>query len=144
MFENITVAIDGSEHGWRALEVACDLAKRYESKVHIVHVPEIPQPAMAVGMVAVDMPIDMERIMTGGQTIVAEAATIARAHGVEPSSQIVQTGIPSELVIHVAGSTNSDLIVTGRRGMGSVASLFLGSTSQKIAHDAPCACLTVK
>lgn len=144
MFENITVAVDGSEHGWRALAVTCDLAKRYDAKVHIVHVPEVQQPAMAVGMSVVDIPIDMEQIMATGQAVLADAATKAREHGLEPGSQIVQPGIPSELVIHVADTTNSDLIVTGRRGMGSVASLLLGSTSQKIAHDAQCACLTVK
>ncbi len=144
MFANITVAVDGSEHGWRALAVACDLAKRYEAKIHIVHVPEVPQPTMAVGMMAVDIPVDMTQIMAAGQSILSEAVTLAREHDVEPGSQIVQTGIPSELIIHVAESTNSDLIVTGRRGMGSVASLLLGSTSQKVAHDAPCACLTVK
>lgn len=144
MFANITVAIDGSDHGWRALDIACDLAKRYDSSVHVIHVPEVPTTAIAVGAGAIEMPIDMEHVTAAGQAIMAEAATKAREHGIDPSSQIVRTGSPSAEVLHTADATSSDLIVTGRRGMGSVASLVLGSTSQKIAHDAQCACLTVK
>ncbi len=144
MFENITIGIDGSDHAWRALEVASDLAQRYEGKLHIVHVPEVPPSAMAIGIGAIDVPVDMEQVMTAGQAVMAEAATRARALGVEPSSQIVRTGMASTEIIQAAESTNSDLIVTGRRGVGNIASLLLGSTSQRIAHEAPCACLTVK
>ena len=144
MFANITVAIDGSDHGWRALDVACDIAKHYEANVHIIHAPEVPTSAIAVGIGAIDIPVDMEQVMAAGQAAMAEAATKARGHGVDPSSQIVRIGVPSIEVLHAADATGSDLIVTGRRGMGSVASLVLGSTSQRIAHDAQCACLTVK
>ena len=144
MFSNITVGVDGSDHGWRALEVACDLAQHYNASVHLVHVPEIPPSAMAIGIGAIDVPIDMEQVMSAGQAVMAEAATLSRGHGVEPSSQIVRTGIASAEILHTAESTETDLIVSGRRGVGNVASLLLGSTSQKIAHDAQCACLTVK
>lgn len=144
MFANITVAIDGSDHGQRALEVACGLAKRYDGKIHIIHVPELPPSGVAIGIGAIDVPVDMEQLVASGQTIMAQAATDARAYGVEPASQIVRVGTPSAEILHTAEATNSDLIVTGRRGVGSIASLFLGSTSQRIAHDAPCACLTVK
>ncbi|EBA13991.1 universal stress protein [Roseobacter sp. CCS2] len=144
MFNNITIGIDGSDHCWRALVIACDLAQRYTAQVHIIHVPEIPPSAMAMGVGAIDVPVDMEQIMRAGQAIMADAATRAREHGIEPSSQIVRLGIPSTEIIQVVESTGSDLVVTGRRGRGGVASLLLGSTSQKIAHDAPCACLTVK
>ncbi|MCK0097489.1 universal stress protein [Yoonia sp. F2084L] len=144
MFADITVAIDGSDHGWRALEIACDLAKRYEGKIHLIHAPEMPPSSMAIGIGAIDVPVDMEQLMASGQAIMAQAADLARKSEVEPASQIVRVGVPSAEVIHTAEATGSDLIVTGRRGMGGIASLLLGSTSQKIAHDAPCACLTVK
>ncbi|MCB1819877.1 MAG: universal stress protein, partial [Gammaproteobacteria bacterium] len=34
-------------------------------------------------------------------------------------------------------------IVMGRRGLGDLAGLLMGSVSQKISHLAPCPCLTV-
>ncbi|MDP5086080.1 MAG: universal stress protein [Yoonia sp.] len=144
MFKNITVGIDGSDHCWRALDLACDLAKHYEGKIHLVHAPEIPPSAMVIGIGAIDMPVDMEQIMATGQAVMVQAAKRARANGSEPASQIVRIGTPASEVIHTAEATSSDLIVTGRRGVGGMASLFLGSTSQKIAHEAQCAVLTVK
>ncbi|PJI84394.1 nucleotide-binding universal stress UspA family protein [Yoonia maricola] len=144
MFDNITIGVDGSDHGWRAFDLACDLAQRYDAQLHVVHVPEIPPSAIAIGIGAIDVPIDLEQIISDGQAVMADAATRARAQGVEPSSQIVRTGVAATEILHVANSTSSDLIVSGRRGMGDVASLFLGSTSHKIAQEAQCACLTVK
>jgi nucleotide-binding universal stress UspA family protein len=38
MFDTILVAIDGSEHAHKALEVASDLADKYDAKMILVHV----------------------------------------------------------------------------------------------------------
>jgi nucleotide-binding universal stress UspA family protein len=144
MFKNITVAIDGSDHAWRALAVACDLAQHYDGQIHLVHTPELRSTGIAVGSGAVEIqPTDAE-IAKAGEVVMAEAATIARDAGVEPANQFVRNGTPSKEVTDVAAETDSDLIVTGRRGVGGIQGLFLGSTSQKIAHEAPCAFLTVK
>jgi nucleotide-binding universal stress UspA family protein len=144
MFKNITVAIDGSDHAWKALAVACDLAKHYDGKIHLIHTPELSSTGIAVGSGAVEIPPSDADIANAGEVVMAEAATIARDIGVEPASQLVRNGTPSAEAVRTAQETGSDLIVTGRRGVGGIQSLFLGSTSQKIAHDAPCAFLTVK
>ena len=144
MFKNITVAVDGSDHAWRALMVACDLAKHYESQIHLVHTPELRSTGIAVGSGAVEIEPTAAEIARAGEVVMAEAATMARDEGVEPANQFVRNGTPSQEAVDVATQTGSDLIVTGRRGIGSVQGLLLGSTSQKIAHDAPCAVLTVK
>ncbi len=48
------------------------------------------------------------------------------------------------LVIHDrAKALNADLLVTGRRGLGKLSALLLGSVSQKLSQIAPCAHLTV-
>lgn len=144
MFKNITVAVDGSDHAAHALQVACDLAKQYGGKIHLVHAPELPPHGMAVGGAAIHVPPTDEAVAEAGRTVMAKAATIARNAGVDPASQTVRNGTPSAEAIRVAEETGSDLIVTGRRGLGNVRGLLLGSTSQRIAHDAPCAYLTVK
>ena len=144
MFRNITVAVDGSDHASRALRIACDLAKHYDGKIHLVHTPEIETTGIAVGAGAVEIAPTAEAIVNGGRAVLASAVTIARDSGIEPSSQIVGNGTPSAEAIKVAEDTNSDLIVAGRRGLGGFASLVFGSTSQKISRDAPCAVLTVK
>lgn len=144
MFKNITVAIDGSDHAWKALDVACDLAKHYDGKIHLIHTPELASTGIAVGSGAVEIPPTEAQIAQAGEVVMAEAATMARNAGVEPANQFVRNGTPSAEAVSVAQQTGSDLIVTGRRGVGGIQSLLMGSTSQKIAHDAPCAFLTVK
>ena len=144
MFKNITVAIDGSDHAWRALNVACDLAKHYDSDIHLVHTPELPTTGIAVGSGAVEIAPTDAAVAEAGAVVMAEAATMARDAGVEPTSQSIRNGTPSAEAIKLAEETESDLIVTGRRGVGGLHSLVLGSTSQQIAHDAPRAFLTVK
>lgn len=144
MFKNITVAVDGSDHAWNALGVACDLAKRYEGKIHLIHTPELASTGIAVGSGAVEIPPSEAEIAAAGKAVMAKAIAMARKVGIEPNSQFVRNGTPSAEAINVANETGSDLIVTGRRGVGGVKGLLMGSTSQKIAHDAPCAFLTVK
>lgn len=144
MFKNVTVAIDGSDHAWRALAVACDIAKHYDGQIHLVHTPELPSTGIAVGSGAVEIPPTDAEIAKAGEIVMAEAATITRDAGAKLANQFVRNGTPSQEVITAATETGSDLIVTGRRGVGSLKGLLLGSTSQKIAHNAPCAVLTVK
>ena len=38
MFERMLVAIDGSSHAWRALDLAADIASKYDTQVTILHV----------------------------------------------------------------------------------------------------------
>jgi nucleotide-binding universal stress UspA family protein len=47
-------------------------------------------------------------------------------------------GSPAEAIIEVANTSKSDLIVMGSRGLGRLAGLLLGSTSQKVVSHAPC------
>ena len=60
----------------------------------------------------------------------------------------VETGIvegsPAESIIEVANTRKSDLIVMGSRGLGRLAGLVLGSTSQKVVAHAPCPVLIVR
>ncbi|GIT91067.1 universal stress protein UspA [Jannaschia pagri] len=144
MFKNITVAVDGSDHARHALSVACDLAQQYHGQLHLIHAPEVSSTGLAVGSGAIEIAPTQEAIQAAGADVMAAAATQVRAAGLEPASETVRYGRPSAEVCGLADETGSDLIVTGRRGMSSVQGLVLGSTSQRIAHDAPCAVLTVK
>lgn len=142
MFKNITVGVDGSDHAARALDVACDLAKRYDGQIHLVHTPEITTSVLAVGVGTVAIPAEV--VADSGQDVMDDAVARMQDSGIVPASKIVVDGVPSTEVIKAATKTGSDLIVTGRRGVGSVQNLLMGSTSQQIAKEAPCALLTVK
>ena len=40
MFDKIVVGLDGSLASEHALRLACDLAKKYTSEIHLVHTPQ--------------------------------------------------------------------------------------------------------
>lgn len=147
MFSNIVVGLDGSETSENALRLACDLADKYGSEIHLVHTPQPQTVAFAMGAVAgyaavTTMPSDnevneaAEKILNAGKEVAKECGqTVTQAH--------VKRGNPADEIVAYADDCGADLIVTGRRGLGNVGSLVLGSTTQGVNHKAKCACLSV-
>lgn len=144
MFRQIIVGLDGSEKAKTALRIGCDLARVYAGTVTLVHVlkPEADDlddeseddtnPATT-----------FEEIEAAGRRVLDAGLAIAQ----EQACKAVETHMPygdaaTEILAH-ADAIGADLIVTGRRGLGSLSSLVLGSTTQRINRDAKCACLSV-
>lgn len=147
MFEKIVVGIDGSEMSEKALHLACDLAEKYGSQLHLVHAPQPQTVAFAMGAVAgyhavTTMP-SLSEVQEAGEKIINAGKEIAKSHGQDIAGTHMKTGDPAMEVIACAEACGADLIVTGRRGLGSLGALVQGSTSQSINHMAKCACLSV-
>ncbi|WP_170432740.1 universal stress protein [Ruegeria arenilitoris] len=147
MFNKIVVGLDGSEASEKALSVACDLAQKYGSDIHLVHTPQPQTVAFALGAVAgyhaaTTMP-SAEEVQKAGETILSAGKAIAEKYGQAVTETHLETGDPAENIINCAKDCNADLIVTGRRGLGSVGALIQGSTTQRVNHLAECACLSV-
>ena len=148
--KRIMVAVDGSEHAHRAVDMAADLAFRYEIPLSVVHVAA--QPTM--GHVPADLAIyqKLENVYVSqadafdeaARHIVERAAERARQAGATKVETIVESGDPAATIVRLAKDVGADLIVMGSRGLGSVAGLLLGSVSHKVGHAAPCAVLTVR
>jgi len=147
MFEKIVVGIDGSETSETALRLACDLAEKYNSELHLVHTPQPQTVAFAMGAVSgyhavTTMPSAAE-VKAAGEKILNAGAAIVKAHGLTIKQTYMENGDPANEITSCAVDCGADLIVTGRRGLGSIGALVQGSTSQRINHLAKCACLTV-
>jgi nucleotide-binding universal stress UspA family protein len=56
----------------------------------------------------------------------------------------LREGDPAAAILNLTREENADIIVMGRRGLGDLAGLLLGSVSHNVTHLAECACLTVK
>lgn len=143
MFERILVAIDGSDHSEKALEIACDIAKKYTSTLYLVHSPQLETTAIAVGSGAVEIKPDAKAIADAGQAVMGTASDRAKALGCVPAECLVGNEDPASEILSNAAKIDADLIVMGRRGLGGIVSLFLGSVSQKVSHGAKCTCMTV-
>ncbi len=53
-------------------------------------------------------------------------------------------GDPADKIVHYADEVDADLIVVGTRGRGKIASLFLGSVPDKVAHRSKHSVVIVK
>ena len=147
MFSKIIVGFDGSVSSKNALLMACDLAGKYGSELHIVHSVQTQTMAFSMGAVggfdAVTLVPDRGALDEAANSLLAEASDIARASGQPDAKTHIGHSDPAEDLLTCAMSEGADLIVTGRRGLGNVSSLLLGSTSRKVSHESKCAHLTV-
>lgn len=120
--KKILVAYDGGEPAHRALELAADLAQRFEAKVGVVSV--IP---VRPSRVPVD-PWDDRAVHT---TELAEAKAILAKHGIEPLLY-EPAGDPAVTIEKIADEGGYDMVVVGSRGLGLLSRALQGSVSEHV------------
>lgn len=146
MAGKIVVGIDGSAHSDAALRWASAEAALRSASLEVVHawsfVP-VTTPADS-GLVPMAWTDNMELLDVTRQA--AEDATVAQVaevlgadHGATIS---VVEGGPAEALL--AAAKDADLVVVGNRGRGNLAAALLGSTSAKVADEAPCPVVVVR
>jgi len=145
MFSTILVAYDGSDHAKNALKMACEMAKQFGAALHLTHVPQVDTPSVFIGAYADAMPImpTEEEISDAGARVIAQSTAEAEAVGASITKHHVGRGTPASFTLEIADEIDADLIVMGRRGLGMLGALALGSVSQSISHGAKCPCMTV-
>lgn len=139
MFKRILLAVDGSEHALRAAKVAADLARCMKAELRIV-VVYAPIPSY-LGEPNLQRAINSR--LDEAQAILQKAVEAVGDIPAEIHTELLE-GDAAEAIIEVAKTRSSDLIVMGSRGLGRLAGLLLGSTSQKVLSHAPCPVLIVR
>jgi len=140
MFEKVLLAVDGSDHALHAARLAADLARSMKSKEFRVVVaydsipPYLGEPNMQYAIAA---------RMKEAQSILQAAVEAVGNVTAEIHTELIE-GSSADAIINVAVTRASDVIVMGSRGLGTLAGLLLGSTSQKVVSHAPCPVLIVR
>lgn len=124
--KKILVAYDGGQPARRALDLAADLAERFEAKVGVVSV--IPYRS---GRSPID-PWDDRSVHTAE---LAEARTILAERGIE-AVLYEPAGDPAITIEQVAEEGDYDMVVVGSRGLGAVSRILQGSVSEHVATHA--------
>ena len=139
MYTSIIVALDGSEQSLLALEHARAIAECFRSKLVLVH--SFPHTSDLRDSIEYNNLVAL-RIKRGEEIIEA-----ARKHlgpmSIEVDEDLLE-GPAAEAIFSAAATRNSDLIVMGSRGMGSLKGMVFGSVSTKVAHYAPCPVTVVR
>jgi nucleotide-binding universal stress UspA family protein len=138
MLSKILVAYDGSESSERAFPFALELAKRFDARLTVLAVAQLPEPAAMVESSAM-LESATEHFARDFQRLQTEA----RSQGVEAATRIV-VGHAAEQIVHHAATEKSDLIVMGHRGHSAVKEWLLGSTSKRVITYAPCSVTIVR
>jgi nucleotide-binding universal stress UspA family protein len=138
-FQNILLAVDGSEQSMKAAHAAADLAGSLGSSLIVLTafepVSKILGDAERQRAIAAHMSEAEEYIQ-------AAVEVIGELPG-EIVTEVIE-GPPAEAILRVQETRGSDLIVMGARGRGRLAGLVLGSVSQKVLAHAPCPVMFVK
>ncbi len=149
MLETILVPVDGSAHADAAVDLASGLAKALGSKLVLLNVitrvgsdrvPEGLESYAALEHVRVS---EHDLLQSAAAEIVAKAEKRARAKGAAKVETMTEVGDPAGVIVAVARRCNAGLIAMGRRGLGGIKGLLLGSVSHKVTQLAECPCLTV-
>ena len=140
MFEKVLLAVDGSDHALHAARLAADLARSMKSKEFriVVAYDSIPP---YLGEPNLQYAIDAR--MKEAQSILQAAVEAVGDVPAEIYTELIE-GSSADAIINVAVTRASDVIVMGSRGLGTLAGLLLGSTSQKVVSHAPCPVLIVR
>jgi len=149
MINKILVATDGSDHSNKVVDLASDMALKYNAKVYLIHVvnepPKVPESVVEL-MRSEHIQEDPSYVylQIAGRKIIEAAEKKCRAKGLKEIESVLVEGDPAHTIIKCAKENEVDAIVMGNHGVGSAESLFLGTVSSKVCHLAHCTCVTVK
>lgn len=140
MFDKILLAVDGSTHAEHATKIAAEMARNQKAEeLRIVVAYDIIPPYFGEP----NMQFAINARMQEAQTILQQTIKAIGDVPCEIHTELIE-GSPAEAIIDVAATRNSNIIVMGSRGLGKLAGLLVGSTSQKVVAHAPCPVLITR
>ena len=141
MIERVVIATDGSASAKRAVQVAADLATKFEATVHALYVLDEGDIEGTPDEVRDDVAEALERAGEDALAFVRETATAAGAAGLETA---VREGDPAIEICSYARGVDADVIATGTRGRHGEHSFLLGSVAEAVVRRSSIPVLTVR
>ena len=161
LITKILVGVDGSKNSEKALDYALEIAEKFSASILILNVFQPPpefgyQANMFSQFPASGSPQDtignqsnmsafIKDLRKVHEAILSKAAE--RAIKLKPmlkiTTELKEGNTPSQ-IIATAADGGFDLIVLGHMGDSEIKEFLLGSTSERVVHQARCAVLIVK
>ena len=139
MFTRIVVANDGSAGGFKALALACDLAKRYGVALHMISVEELPDFPASIDEIVEIKDADNHKF----HVVVERAREMAKAKAIDFDAEVI-AGHAAASVIERVKNLKADLLVVGFMGHSALYERIIGGTADRLVRLAPCPVLVVK
>jgi nucleotide-binding universal stress UspA family protein len=140
--KNILVPTDLSDGAEEALDYACELARKFGAKIHLLNVIGIPALGVPELGIALTSTV-MDSIVRDNRSALERLVESKR--GQAPFGDLLlRTGDARDVINHTATELGADLIVMGTHGRRGVARALLGSVTETVVRTAPCPVLTVR
>jgi nucleotide-binding universal stress UspA family protein len=140
-FKELLVPIDFSAHSTAAFEAAVEIAKAFDSKIHLLHCYQIQPGGISPYGIAIPSSYFAEIRDAATQQLSEWQEKHAPAEISVDASTVSEA--PSEAILAAATKIGADLIVMGTRGLSGFKHVMLGSVAERIVRLAPCPVMTV-
>ncbi len=143
--KKIFVAIDGSEHAWKALDYAAELAKAMNCTLFVYTALKPSDSGALLAMYDMADPLlasEVSGLDDLGDKLLAQAKD--RLDASIEAEYKYEVGYPPELILDAAENSGADTIVMGSRGLSGIKELLLGSVSNHVVHYAKVPVVIVK
>jgi nucleotide-binding universal stress UspA family protein len=137
MFETVLLATDGSGSVQRAVEVALDIARRFDADVHAVYVVDTAEVSSSPEELREELHVALEE--NGEETL----ATL-RDHADQSITTEILEGRPSKVICTYAREHHVDVVAMGTRGRHGEDRFLLGSVAERVVRSCPVPVLTVR
>ncbi|ELY76177.1 universal stress protein [Natrinema pallidum] len=137
MFDTVVVATDGSDSVKRAVDIALDLADRFDAEVHALSVIDASEVDASPQQLRDELRTALETTADAALTTVEERAD-------RDVTTAVREGRPAAEICDYAREVDADVVATGTRGRHGENRLLLGSVAERIVRTSPVPVLTVR
>ncbi len=146
--KTILVPTDFSDQANNALDLAVQIAKRCNAKIHVVNVIEgirdFSFDTMGEGSSAMgEEAFIIKKLIEQVKQRLAELTSKEDFNGVSIETE-VEMGSAYESISKVIARHDADLLVMGTRGMSGLDEVLIGSNTEKVVRYAKCPVITVK
>ena len=142
MIQTVAVGTDGSGTASPAVEVALNLAARYEARIVFISA-YAPVDSQRLRREARDAPEEIQWTINPAEDVSAtlrECEERAAERGLTWATE-AREGDPAKVLVELAAHHGADVLVVGNKGMHRKP---LGSVPNTVSHQAPCSVLIVK
>jgi nucleotide-binding universal stress UspA family protein len=139
-FERILFPTDFSESAENALRYAISLAKKYGSKLYVVHVVE---PFTYTTDFGIDYSAQYKDLEASAKKLLDEIVVSIKGNNIAVEGAVLSGEPFVEIIKHVK-QKHIDLIVMATHGRTGIEHMLLGSVAEKVVRKSPCPVLTIK
>lgn len=147
MISAILVATDASPTSSKAIDMAADIAAKYDASLVVLYVireMQLPEELRTMAEVEKIAGPRSEVLQFVAGKILQDAQSQAKGRGATHVETVTREGDPATSIIDEAKVRGVDLVVMGTRGLGQVKGMLLGSVSRKVSNLADINCLIVR